>query len=701
MVVEDLDLNVAVTDDGATEKIANIKEGLRDLPSEKTVDVRVDADDDLDKLDLESVATVEEADVSEVEPVEVEGVLDINKALRSGFETSSAFKRANGSGTSFVRRSDELGIQPAPRDEAVGDIREVLGTVEVDAVLDADDPEIEATVDTPRTSQLPFISQPLKEGFEVSDTFLRDSGAGTPFVRRLDDGREVPASADSALRDVGNMTLDVGVVDIEGDTVNLRGDMSVTTEDVDIDSEVTSNRSAVSAGGASSENTGTAMTSGGQLMPAQFDLGLGDGIDRNAFVGERMSATLRGEPSEDGILRNSLDLQFNDLYAVLAKLVPTLFTVIGAMPALIGGMVALTGAAIAAAGALYAVGGLGVLGVGLEDGEFQMENFEPLVERLRDTFVESFGPLANDVEPLIRDAVGVAETVLPDVARAVEPAVNSITADLRTLMGIAGDALPMFARRISQVAASFVPMFIPLVESLLTSGVFAQIAQFGGDVLPTIALLGTAVANALPGLLALSRGFLRAVTGLALLIGGMVKFINIIDNLIPLPVLRLLGTTIGLFFIYTSFVLAARAATSGFIVNMVAAGKAFLVDYVPGVTAGTTATLAFTAAATVAVGVLTFGLAPILGAIGGGFGSLSSEIDGATESLRKFGLQSNRIGGSKFGGMGGFGGGSPTVDNRSYEVAVTNNIEGSSGDGKRLRFENERTWDSIFTGQTN
>lgn len=397
------------------------------------------------------------------------------------------------------------------------------------------------------------------------------------------------------------------------------------------------------------------------------------------------------------------NINATDLNNLFASLVPLLATFVGALPAAIAGVIALGAAAFAAVATLGALGGLAILGAGMGPDGFSMDRLTERIGEIRDIVVNTLAPLANKLEPLF--------------GRATEGLQHFLDALVQQ-----GDVLLMFRDDAMAFGQWLIDNIPPIVASFgrfadaasdtmgMIGDAFTNIdwaAAFAGliiETLPALMQLGTAIADILPALIEMSVGFLRFIAGLLWAIDVFGKFLSILPisaELIGLFVAGLLTATTALALastmtsIWAGTMLASAASALLMLGRQIFTVSFWILSrYVPSALAGVGATLALTAAVGILLGVLTFGLAPVLGAIGGQFAGMNKEIKEATKSLKRF--KRTQAGAGAFGtGTGGGGGRYVDVTN---EITVNggSSKEAQNAAGRRAAYRQQQTTDSYF-----
>lgn len=362
----------------------------------------------------------------------------------------------------------------------------------------------------------------------------------------------------------------------------------------------------------------------------------------------RAAASMGGESRFDP-LRDAID-DFKDLRLsmgffmnILASLIPLLGVFVGALPAAIGGVMALAGAAIAAAGALYGLVGLGLLGMATTGGEFDFDKLRTEIQGLIDTFLSAFTPIADGIAPLMRDAFVGMEEVMFDVAMRMRQ-ITSLTDDARGAMNGLFNVIGPALEQTVIFADTVMPLLMSMIAQLGDINLFGIMADMIAETVPLLWYMFSAIGRALPAIYELSRSFLVVATALTGVFSGFMQLLNVVPFLAEGFGL-LIGLTLTAVTASALYSLAMSSVASR--VLAVAAGvyKALIPSLYSAIAAeysALTATLALTAGVSLLLGVLTFGLAPMLGSISSQFNILGDNISGAADELKNFDQISRR-----------------------------------------------------------
>lgn len=392
-----------------------------------------------------------------------------------------------------------------------------------------------------------------------------------------------------------------------------------------------------------------------------FDRRANSGITRfmDHLLG-RDKATGEKIPGQ-GILGRFDNLSMDQFYTAVAQIVPLILTFVGALPAAIAGVVGLGVAAMSAAGALAAVGGLALMGgaLALGDGNIN-EGLKEIQKIVEDDILGAIKPLARRFDDLFFDALNGFEEFMQAIASHGQ-VLTRLKDDARALGGFILDFVPPALAALVTLGDAFTPIFAMLGD-WLASGFDDFLKGLVGATrraLPYILSLVDSFIIMIPVLFDLSMGFLMVATFVIRLIGFVSSFINWLG-----PLGTMLGLVVGALLSFASA--AALVYQVGLLLGPVytaLAGSA-LVAYISSAWTSMVASyglaasiVTVTLAAGALLGILTFGIAPILGALSSGFLGLSSNIDTATKSLKGFeNTRSGLSGMGDIGGMSGHGG---------------------------------------------
>jgi hypothetical protein len=372
--------------------------------------------------------------------------------------------------------------------------------------------------------------------------------------------------------------------------------------------------------------------------------------------------------------------KMGDFFKVFAALIPLIGVFVGALPAAIAGVGALAVAALTAAGALAAVGGLGILGLGLEDGEFSMDALTDHVTELRDAFIEAFGPVAQSFAPLMEDLLDDVRFMFDELA-ARSHVLRALREDFHALGEFITGTLPGGLAALARLGTATVPIFEKLFGFVGDVDVVRVIADVLSETLPLLAQIGIALVEALPGLFRMSKGFLMMAAAITTVISVLFQVIEalgplgvglgaVIGAMLTLASISgLLSLSMGL--LTSEFVTMAASALPSVVTAMGAYTESMLLG------AGATATMA--SAASLLIEILTVGLATA--AIGYALvrlNELRQSISETTQELDALAGTNASVGvsGVRSAGSGGRGTANPYVDiDNNYEVNASDREE--------------------------
>lgn len=234
---------------------------------------------------------------------------------------------------------------------------------------------------------------------------------------------------------------------------------------------------------------------------------------------------------DGGLLSTFRDVspQMSDLYTVIASLVPLLVVFVGAMPAAIAAVGGLAMAAAGAAGALAGIAGLSVLGLGMENGQFDMSNITDKLEELRDSFLEAFGPLAERLQPLAEEAFTGIERLFTALA-AEGDALMRLRQEARALGGFILDVVPQMVSSLLTLADVASPIFGAFGDWIKETDFIAIFANVLGRALPHLYQFASAIVSMLPVLIDLSMGFLWVASSLTTFVGYFATLVDLIPG---------------------------------------------------------------------------------------------------------------------------------------------------------------------------
>jgi len=391
------------------------------------------------------------------------------------------------------------------------------------------------------------------------------------------------------------------------------------------------------------------------------------------------------------------DLRMSDLHNAMARLVPLLLVFIGAIPAAYTALIGLATAAVAAAASLAAIGGFGALGVALQDGQLDMARLQEVGTEIKNSFIDAFAPLAEQLQPLFIDAVDGLDRFFQLVANNGD-ALLELRDEARAFGQFVIDFVPNALRAIAGLVEGMADVFGNIGDFLQRNfaGGMRQLLRVTRDAIPAVAEVGLLLAQAVPTLVEMSVGFMRVV-------GTVIQVIGAFSRL-----LGLLGIGPEMFGLLTGAILAAATATLLFRTAIVKALIASLAKLGGGILAAASSLVGYSGSAIVAtlatnalgmalltlIGIVTLGLgiavlAGVVGGIASQFDLLKNDITDTTDALKEFDNVASSVGGNGsqnpygFTPENGSGGGSGTSGSNSSKD-VTINIE-SSGDSQEDR----------------
>jgi hypothetical protein len=358
------------------------------------------------------------------------------------------------------------------------------------------------------------------------------------------------------------------------------------------------------------------------------------------------------------------DLRMSDLHNALAKLVPLILVLVGAIPALYTAMIGLAAAAISAAAALLAIGGFGALGVGLQGGEFDMQRLSDVLSDIRTEFIEAFGPLSERLEPLFMDAVGGLSLLFDAVARNGD-ALMQLTDDARAFGQFLLSFIPSALASMAAMVETMRPVFSMMADAIDNASILRTLTALTLDIIPAVAAMTSAILNALPALIRFSAGF-------ADMVGAIVKFVGLIGKIIS--ILPISAEMLGLF---VSFTLAAFSAVA--LLNSQLLGGTLvkfgqmIASTIPALNGFAVANLGAAGAVTklrlaviglmslTVVGAVLAVITTVVSSLGSEMRSTESDIRSTTDALKEF----DRVAGRTSGAFNPYGGDAPVSGSRA------------------------------------
>lgn len=422
----------------------------------------------------------------------------------------------------------------------------------------------------------------------------------------------------------------------------------------------------------------------------------GGGRDRR---GGRLSRLMGKLGDEFGDVMKSIedfDLRMSDLHNAMAKLIPLLFVFLGAIPAAITAIYGLAVAAGAAAAGLMALAGLGALGVGLQDGQFDADRLKDVMEEVRSDFIEAFAPLAERLQPLFEDAIDGLDKLFQGIANEGD-ALMELTDEARAFGDFILDFVPGALRDLGAMVEALAPIFGDIGQFLERefTNIVRTLTSLTAQTVPFLADMAMQIGRMIPALVKMSIGFMQIVN-------IILKFVGFLGWLLGLLGVtpRAFGAVTAAVLTMATAILLARGQLIGLIVQgfLTLAGVVYsyfvpaVATIVAGFTSSAVATYIATAAlasfltlATLGAAVALVGMATSAAA---GFLGLAGSIDSATSSLKEFNRVSSGSGTDGFNPYGAGTEGAGAADATAGTAAARSggstviNIE-SSGDKER------------------
>lgn len=437
-------------------------------------------------------------------------------------------------------------------------------------------------------------------------------------------------------------------------------------------------------GGDGGGSSPIAMTSGGQRRGGGIAPNLGMLFTQHLFrdisdLGDE-SQSLRGSFRQlrrtvrqgDGLFGN-LNLRMTQFYDVLASLLPLLLTFVGAIPAILTALGALTAAALGAAAGLAAIGGMAFLGLADSRAGSITEGLQDIIGQIRESFLDAFAPLMERFTPLARDALEGLEDLFDAIA-AQGHVLTQLRDDARALGGFLLEFLPGLVVELGRVAEAFMPLFSAFGEWAKGADLIRGFSDVARRATGSMMNLTAAFLGILPLIVDMSLGFLHVSSAIMTALTGFTRLLGIFSPLLNLFGLtgETLGSLAGTFLVLTSVLAVAikvkliwAAVLQGSVATALANAITNLHAYIAAEIGALNATIALTAATAALLGILTFGIAPILGSITSQWFGVKDAIDETTSSLKDF----NRISGNS----DAFGGGSLGPVGRGAQTGVVQN----------------------------
>lgn len=578
-------------------------------------------------------------------------------------------------------------------DTGVDDVAETIGELEaIDDAVESIDDDVDIDVDADAdaldkqfdTGGTPFTEE---EAFGVAD-FVSPFTSGAPGV--TDDpraGADGGATADGGSDDSSFLDPDNQreLVNRLSDTFDTSFDESrmfrrggITDVDMAIQGgigEFVDTRQLVEAFGRGDVDMDLIKALAGGDPLDQLDA-----LDEVADMGMADTPFPGDESRFQGVIRrfSELELKMGDFFKVFASLLPLLINFVAALPAAIGGLIGLAGAAVGAAGGLAAIAGLGILGLGLEDGQFSFDRVTDRVSELRDAFIDSFGGLAERFEPLIQDAFGGVERLFDDLA-AQGSALLQLRDDARAFGGFMLDVIPRVVGSFAALGDAAAPVLGMIGQFFANTDFAAIFADLLAQTLPLLVRFTTAALELLPVVFQLSLGFFQVAT-------FIIQFAAVIGTLLDSmgPLLPVLGFLVGTMLTLVTLTATASLVSNGFsaALNILGFSMDLTSASATSLTNALTTLTGSAATATAAVNVLGAALRVVIPVAGivllaSQFASMSQSISNATDQLKEFRDTARRTDGVGIGaGVGG--GGAGRTDAFTSVTNMNFNIDASS-----------------------
>ena len=444
---------------------------------------------------------------------------------------------------------DDLNIDAIVSDEFTDPLRKLGEALESIDEIAEDTFPIEAKVDnyTKTKNDLEDLADAADDIDDVHVTTTTGGGGGAASATSGGGGGGVSATPDGSGR---SRFLDIDEV------LDLRDQLG---EDFDFERLV--NR----RGDITSERELVAPSLGDRIDNDAFfdalrrgDIDL-DILDKDDSLTRLRQRGLLDEEAELTDILEDVNPKMGDFFKVLASLLPLIAVFVGALPAAIGGIIALAGAAVAAAGALAAVGGLGILGIGLQDGQFSMDPIRDELESVKNAFIEAFGPLAESFAPTLRELFRDIEDLFFAVASRGR-VLQQFEDDIRAV----GDALvrfiPPLLASMGNLGQAAAPILGQIATFLAQTDFGSLFAGLLADTLPTLRVFVDSLLTALPAIYALSKGFLLVATFITALLSGLLGFLESLG-----PLLTAIGVLVGGFLVMYTVIAVTKVAIGGMI----------------------------------------------------------------------------------------------------------------------------------------
>lgn len=359
----------------------------------------------------------------------------------------------------------------------------------------------------------------------------------------------------------------------------------------------------------------------------------------------RLGRTLRKVTPE----MSDFKLRMSSMHNALATLIPVLLVFIGAIPAAITAILGLAAAAASAAAALIAIGAFGALGVGLEGGEFKMDNLKDVLEDIKDSFIEAFAPLAERLQPLFMDAVDGLEHFFNAIARQGD-ALMSLTDEARDFGSFLIDYIPDVLRSMAATVQAFRPVFEDIADYLRDATILRTLTDLAMQAIPVFAEMTQKIIEALPAIVKMSIGFARVATVIIDAISGFAWLLSLV-GIGP----ELFGLLAGAALTLATTFSLLNTAIVGSLISSLAKLGAMVVGHIGrllGLSAAnviaTISSWGLYTALMALIGLITLGAGLALGGaileMASDFDVLGGEVDQAVESLKDFDNVANGTG---------------------------------------------------------
>jgi hypothetical protein len=424
----------------------------------------------------------------------------------------------------------------------------------------------------------------------------------------------------------------------------------------------------VGAGGGGGGAAGRAAAGGGldasqfqrlnRLLTTQvFQMGrMASSFEELRDVADDLSDSQRGAMSAADKAADSFDLtniRMSDMHNAMAAVIPMLIVFVGTMPAAITALAALATAALAAAGVLGLLGGIGLMGAGMQRGDGDtMQGLSEIFQEIQEDFVDAFEPLADAFAPLIRDAIDGLDRMFQEIA-SFGDLFRGLQDEMRAFGSFMSEFIRDTIRDMARMTEAFAPIFGMIGAFIEDMDLMRNLSQFMADILPQLKIAAGLVVNFIQRLIEMSKGFLDVAVIVGMTVSTILKFLSAI-GLTEERLGVLIGVTLTA---VTVMNILSASLWSAVIPALVTVGTrvlaliSTLTGYSASSIVATLATMGLAKAFIVLVGAITLGIgalvavAGITAALGSSFGGLTDDIDSATESLKNFRRQQQRMDG--------------------------------------------------------